>query len=440
MRKLFFILLCVILSIGIVPGTAYTEPVSLWPEQEVLLDVRDDYETTTKVNMPATTAEVNTQETKVLLPINPCAVSVRPGTGEVAVKDTDCIKIYAAATHLVERLTISCPGIESLSFSKDGRFLYASTKTSVLKYASSPTGYTLLSTTPAAEVVAVEGGKGHEVWVLKKTALERWLGTPDGSYSCQTVASLSKGKSLSYSPAKNSIVVLDDTRIRYFAVTETVAEISRYCIEVPGASAVVQTESAIRVLVNEGSRFFSVQPEGLVEIAELNDTQKAYALAAPGEKTHDFMTITRGTGASGDLKYNAHSNVGYRENPAKQVANATSEIGYKRVAELVSSTFEAGIPVEKVIATLNKTVPPNTNVRLDISTDGGATWITDITLDEVCEVEEGSRLVYRLVLETQDPMETPMVDSIELLQILTKALGRSGAASGGAGSQVRLVR
>jgi len=106
----------------------------------------------------------------------------------------------------------------------------------------------------------------------------------------------------------------------------------------------------------------------------------------------------------------------------------------------VSSTFEAGIPVEKVIATLNKTVPPNTNVRLDISTDGGATWITDITLDEVCEVEEGSRLVYRLVLETQDPMETPMVDSIELLQILTKALGRSGASSGGAGSQVRLVR
>lgn len=435
MRRLVFILLVAFLLVGVLFRMAFAEPL-FGPEQELLLDVQDEYDTTDQVDMPSTSAEVDTEVTKVLLPVNPCAVSIRAGTGEVAVKDTDCIKICAAATCLVEQLTINCPGIESLSYSKDGRFLYASSKTSVLKYAAIPTGYVLLTSTAASDVVAVEGGKGHEVWVLKKAALERWLGAPDGSYSRQTISTLTKGKSLSYSASKNSVVVLDDTRLRYFAVAESVVEIARYSADVAGAIAVVQTESAIRVLVNEGSRYLSIQPEGLVEIPSLKDTQRAFALAAPNEKSQDFVAVTRGTGTSGDVKYKAHSGVGYTDNPARYVANATNEIGYKREAELLSNAFDATIPVNKVLATLNKTVPRNTNVRLDISTDGGATWITDITLDEVCEVDEGSELVYRLVLETQDPMETPIVDSIELLQILAMALGR-GAGLGG--SQVRLV-
>jgi hypothetical protein len=431
--------LFIVLLVVLLPCEAFAEPLLFGPEQEALLDVQDDYDTTNQVDMPATSAEVDTQGTKVMLPLNPCAVSIRAGTGHVAVKDADCIKIYAPGTHFVEQLTLGCPGVVSVSYSKDGRFLYASTANSVLKYAVSASDYVLVTRVDAADLVSVEGGEGHDIWVLRKTALERWLGTSDGGYSPVTVSTLTKGKSVSYSPSKNSAVVLDDSELRYFAVAANTIEIDKYRTSLPGATAVVQTESAIRVLVGEGSRYFSVQPEGLVEIPSLKDTQRAFALAAPNEKSQDFIAVTRGTGTSGDVKYKAHSGVGYTDNPARYVANATNEIGYKREAELLSNAFGATIPVNKVLATLNKTVPRNTNVRLDISTDGGATWITDITLDEVCEVDEGSELVYRLVLETQDPMETPMVDSIELLQILVKALGPGAGGNGLGGSQVRLV-
>lgn len=427
-----FLAMLVILLVSILPRQAYAVTI-YWPEQEVLLEVTDDYDTTDKVDLLSTSAEVDTEATYVLLPLNPCAVSVRPGTGEVAVKDTDCIKIYASASNLVERLTISCPGVISVSYSKDGRFLYACTSNSVLKYAVSETGYVQVSSRSATDVVAVAGGKGHEVWVLKKQALERWLGTPDGSYSPQAIATLTRGRSLSYSEAKNSVVVLDDTRIRYFAVAASIVEIAKYSVTVPGAIAVAQTESAIRVITKDGSRYYSVQPDGLLEINALQDTQKAYAVTTPNEKSQDFIVIRHGVGATGDLQYKAYSHIGYVENPAKQVASAASEVGYRREAELLSSAFTAIIPIDKVVATLTEIVPPNTGVSLDISTDGGVTWTTVTDFDEVYEVPEGFTFVYRLVLTTLDPLETPIVDRIELLQILTKAVG------GGAGSRVRLV-
>ncbi len=438
MRRLGFALL-VVLLVGLLPCEVFAEPRYFGPEQDALLDIRDEYDTTNQVDIPATSAEVDTDRTKVMLPLNPCAVSVRAGTGHVAVKDTDCIGIYAAGTHFVEQLTLDCPGVVSVSYSKDGRFLYASTATSVLKYAISASDYVLVTSVDTLDLVAVEGGKGHDVWVLKKTGLERWLGTSDGGYSPLTVSTLTKGKSLSYSSAKNAVVVLDDSRLRYFAVAANTVEIDTHGADIPGATAVVQTESAIRVLLAGGSRYFSVQPDGLVEIPALEDTQKGFALAAPNDKSQDFMIISRGAGAVGDLSYKAYAGSRYTDNPAREVASATREVGYRREAVLLSSVFEAEMPVNKVMAALNQTISSNTSVRLDISTDGGATWITDLALDEVCEVAEGTTLVYRLVLETVDPMDTPTVDSIELLQILTKALAPGLGGIAGGGSEVRLV-
>lgn len=437
MRKVLYGLLG--LLILLLPKTMFAGPLFLTPEQEELLDIQDEYDTTELVNVGVTSAEVNTEETKVMLPMNPCAVSFRPGTGHVAVKGTDSIKVYAPGTGMVEQLTLSCPGVISVSYSKDGGHLYACTENSVLKYAVSSEGYILVSQIGSADLVAVEGGKGHEIWVLKKTALERWLGTPDGGYSVVSVAALAKGKSVSYSPTKNSVVVLDDSTLRYFAVAHTAEEIQAYRTTVAGATAAVQTESAVRVLTAGGSRYFSVQPSGLVEVAALNDPGTGFALAVPSDKSQDFALLKRGAGGSGDLGYRALSQEGYVENPGRTASNVADSVGYKREAVLISSTFSASIPVNKIKAVLDKSISSNTGVRLDISTDGGITWITDVTLDEVCEVSEGSALVYRLVLETRDPMDTPAVDSIELLQILTTPVvpGMGGIAGGG--SQVRLV-
>jgi hypothetical protein len=57
-----------------------------------------------------------------------------------------------------------------------------------------------------------------------------------------------------------------------------------------------------------------------------------------------------------------------------------------------------------------------------------------LTPDTISDVPEGSALIYKLVLGTTDPLDTPTVDMIQLLQIFVKILGPGSGAT-----EVRLV-
>lgn len=382
---------------------------------ENLLIVRDDYESSTKLNIGETDAEVDLEETNLKLPLNPAAVSIKFDGTEVAVRDKDVIKIYATTkTGLILAQTLNCPKVASVSYSKTAPYLFASTEDKVVVYLQGVNGYSKVGEFPVSMVVAVEGAEGRNVWVLTKQAVHLWYFRSDGNYTQKSMATLQRGKNISYSPDGKAVAVMDENKVRYFKLS------GASLIELPGCSttiadaiAVTLVKGGYRVLTKgNGTKYFTVQGNSVISVSSFDTPDSGFAICHNNANPKEFATLT----ANG-IRYEAQTTGPiFTDQPAKQTTDPV-EVGYKKVATAVSAVFESEVPVSRLRATMRQTLPPNTTVRLDVSTDGGVTWEINIPLDTNVDVREGDSLVYRITLESTDPYVTPTVDLIELLQV-----------------------
>ena len=91
-------------------------------------------------------------------------------------------------------------------------------------------------------------------------------------------------------------------------------------------------------------------------------------------------------------------------------------LGYKSTGTLMSKTIETDNPIVAVTPTWNSTDPAGTNLSVNVSVDGGATWNTAVNGTKLTWDYDGNntKLKYKVLFETTDINETPVLHDIML--------------------------
>lgn len=444
-----------------------------------LVWIQDDYLSTDEVDLEATTAVVDTENPgRVYLPgfwhitsdILPGVVALHPGAIQAAAGTpeeewsedgepqpatvlqgfmgdgfTGMYQIPDWTTHVGE--------IRGIAWTGDGGHLAVATPEEVRVFALDGTGLRQLTTIPVAEALAVAGGPGRDLWIADTTGI-RYFAWDGAAYreiperrltGVDSLVALSTGKTVE---GQDVLVVLAETGIGYYRFDGTSWR-QLFSIHEPDAAGVALAgDGGVFVLLRDPTdsdqRAFEVVYYGLAEdglrrlTGTLLDAPAWGIVTVPASWGPRDFAVINWTG----VNYYAWDGEGWRRNYSRDIwgtffmAMQKQSEGYVSEAWLYSTVQETFIPVGRIRAEIQADIPPGTGIELEISTDGGQTW-TPIPLDTNVDVPPGNQLVYRVRLTTEDMGQTPVLDRIDLRQVVYI---NGQARSLGIPVKVRLVR
>lgn len=160
----------------------------------------------------------------------------------------------------------------------------------------------------------------------------------------------------------------------------------------------------------------------------------AWSIQVPGAASAAAGWDARSLGvvAGSRVRYWDWTGDGVREVAAKGIVDVGSG-AYAEAAVYRSVVFPLDHQVGVVQVDLEGDFPAGTGVAVKVSTDGGTTWTAVAPcvnpVDVVAEcgplnqaVPIGSELVYELILTTDDPSRTPVVDRADVVEIASREL------------------
>lgn len=382
-----------------------------------LLVFEDDFLNLNYTDTALTTAAVITTPPGIVtISQGQASFAYRPGVRQLAVALTDRIALLAYdGTQLREIKNYYVSGINSVAFSEKGDFLFAGGNNEIKIFGFTAEGdLKQVGSVGYSGVLAVEGTTGNGFWALSKKKASYFGFSGTSVWRELFSISVNNGRSVSYSPVRNAVLILDTNRVRYFAFNGTSwAENSFFEVTVPNAQSVAWTVNGggYRVL-SQGQNviYFAITPYGLRRYTPLDDVYGgAFGIVRSPWANYDFGVSKPGMGI-----YRAWSGSSYVTRP--ELSFAIGGQGVQSSALYVSRVIVTATPVYLIRIAPTEVVPSTATTTYQVSTDGGATWTT-VTPLTVTPVPSGNQLVYRIFLTTSDITQPPVIDKVQLLQI-----------------------
>ncbi len=405
-----------------------------------LLALEDHFLNRTLLDNALTTSDIDTAlPGTASLHWDPGSVAVRPNKKEMVVCSEGTVRFYSLGGSGMERIPerdIALPGLLSATYSADGSILVLATPTEARAYGIDQSGGLVLLWTAGglADVVSVEHATGRNFWLLTKAAAlyYAWSGGAYQEVSAFRIVGLASARSMSF--RNNVVLILDGDTVRYYRFDSGgYVENSAFNAAVTGARAVVLLEGAFRVLSGDGTRtqFYVLGPASSVRVAGMDDLLGgATDIEGSPWRYWEYAALT-----TAGIVYKAFDGRGWQTNQALSISSPF-RVGYRLSDAVVSTVLPALERVARVRAEMIGAIPFGCGVLCEVSTNGGATWTT-AGFDVNTDVPNGMSLCYRLTLTTSDPLVTPVVDRIRVLQIGYRVV--KGSEVGMGSMKARLV-
>ena len=402
-------------------------------ENPNLLVVEDHFLDTSGLQQAATTAMVATSPPgTVRLPWRPGGLSLRPGAVETAVCARDTVRFYVfngASMAEVPGRSIAFSGVASISHSEDGSVLFAASPTEVRAYAFTQGGVPVLAgrVTGLSGVVSVEKAAGRDFWILTvgQASYYAWNGTSYVERPGLRLTGFSNARGISRRP--EGLVVLDGETVKRFRFSgSSFVEQPAYAVTVQGATAVVQVDGGFRVLIGNGTRtqFYVFDAGASRRLATLDDNLLGAVAVAPSPwGLWEYAVI----GPEG-ISYRSLIGGGMGEYLGFSVRTPFG-VGYEPSAVVVSRVFPAIEPVTRVRLESMESVPSGCSVTYEVGTDGGVTW-TPVVPGTNVDTPSGMSLCWKATLQSTNPLVSPEIDYVRLLQIGYKVVPGSQVGLG----------
>ncbi|MCR4425022.1 MAG: hypothetical protein NUW23_02370, partial [Firmicutes bacterium] len=389
-------------------------------ENPNLLALEDHFLDKTLLDAALTTADIDTASPGVAsLHWDSGSVALRPNKAEMVACSEGIARFYAfdgsGMAHTPEK-DLAVSGLLSAAYTADGSVLLLATPTEVRACGITEGGAveTLCSIGSLSDVVSVERAVGKDFWILTRTAAlyYAWSGGTYSEVSGFRVAGLASGRSLSF--RDNALLVLDGDEVRYYRFDSgAYVENGTFNVTVPGARGVAFLDGAFRVLSGDGSRTFLyvLGAGGSQPVAGMDDPLSgATDITASPWRRWEYAALTT-TG----IVYRAFDGEEWETNHALSLS-CPFGVGYRPSATVVSTVQPAVEVISRVRVEWLGSIPLGCDVLCEVSADGGGTW-TVVAPGANTDVPNGMFLCYRLTLVASNPLLTPVVDQIRVLQI-----------------------
>lgn len=345
--------------------------------------------------------------------------------------------------------------IRALSWTGDGEHLIVALADQVQVYGPADNGLRVVSTVAESGVRDLAPGPGRSFWLLDGAGVRHfaWDGWGYRELAAWQISGLSTPVAISGGRIGESawaVLVLDGTLVRYFASTAGAwRELNAYQAAEPGAVDLgLAGDGGYFVLLEDttagdGSArrlvYYGRGQAGARRVSELVLADPAWGLAAvPVSWGQRDAAVLNWTGVS----YYGWNGAGWGRNYSRDIWGTflsgmqRQGRGYAAEAWVYGRIQSTDIPVGRVRVLMDADAPEGTAVAVGVTTDGGVTW-TPVPVEQNTDVPPGTEFGYRLRLATQEPSVTPVVDRIEVRQVVyrdvpARMLGRQ--------VQVRLIR
>lgn len=366
--------------------------------------------------------------------------SLRPYKKEIAAVVKDGFKIIEFnGSAMTERVTLSLSGAKALAYSSSGNFLAVVSENAVHVYGFTDDGCPReVSLKTVSNVIAVTGFLNDSFLILtpNKVLCLAWNGSQWMGYPWAGIEGFTAATQLAFSPADNSLAVLDSGKLTYCRwdgdgfrkLASTTAQESL---------GVAVEGGGLRLLDAQGTRFYDTPQGTLAAFPELNDNVQGYAIAPSPWGIHDYALLTKN-----GIEYRAWSGSSLVMAPEYSVAGTfgggSESYGPPSGNEgvYVSKPIPAKELCSRVRLEADWTGPAESSVKFELSTDGGNSF-TEVLLNQNTPVPPGYQVVYKITLKTTGG--APKVDRVRLLQIGIKVIPAPLIDVNGR-SRVRLVQ
>ena len=435
-RVLIAVLLAAFLAALLLPDRAVQEG-----DLGYLLYVDDHFLSLDKTDRQFTTAAVHTGPPGVvMLPRSGSGdvVALRPGALQLVVVEDNRIRGYSfSGSSMVPdpRLEVAFPGVRAVAWTSDGRFLAAASDSRVRVWGLDSEGRLRQISQwslAGSELVALEGGPGADLWLVEQRKAVRYGFTGSGwAPLAGDSFALEEGKAASWDSRRQALAVLDGSKVRCFALSASgFVEVLQWEAEVAGACGVAVHGLGYSVIVGRTARSYGYGPAGVVRIPALDLDLGGEGLGAATSPWGEFEWVAV---TPWGVRYAGWGGSGWVFDPARSVAGAIGGGVIADHAEFRSVVFPALVPVFKVRLEVEAQVPAGSEVRYEVSTDGGSRWV-ELVPGVNTLVPEGNAVVYRMLLFRGTSARGPEVDRVVLAQIAYRYL------PGRVGGFVRLVK
>ena len=384
----------------------------------------DHFTDLSKLNMSATTAEVDTAfPGKVRLAKTPQAVAACPSRVEYCVMEEGGIRRYVhdggSMRASPEGYAVSLPGAFSGSYSETGERLFVAAGDFVRVYGFDGEGFREMLSLGVPGLLAVSSaGEGEDFFVLtsQSAMYYAWSGSEYSRVAPFDISGLSAGRALSAS-GRGIVMVLDGRTLRFFKRTEAglseVLALREVLSENPIGAGLSWDGSLARVLFSDRAECYQVGPDDTVKLPSFTVSLSSLPLAvACSPWAEEDFAVLKPSG----VDWYSRSDTGWRINQALSVSGLSLFV-YRQTGEVHSKIFALDHDIEKVRLEASYSAPQDTSVTFQVTTDGGATW-TDVPLNENVLVPPGRDVGLKIVLSSSPARDsTPEVDSVDLFEI-----------------------
>lgn len=470
-------------SVAANPVFESEDPFSMW-------EIFDHFTSTDQINVDLTTAKVNTAEPgTVTLPLRRSEKPIV--AAPLAALHTDSMSLVVAAPDAEQKdagsptdpppparhlFGFAGDGLEMRSFppwnlpdfgliraiawTGDSGHLIVAQETAAEAYAVDQDGNLHRIATIPIAASSVAGAQGRDFWALVDGEVQyfAWTGLDYREVPSRRISGLTSPICISSDIWRGAVAVLDGTQVRYFASDGgSHREVPSYNATVEGAVAVALLKGGgYRVLVadentQEANRtvYFTVTDSGVRPVPEMDDNldEGAFNILGSPWGEQDYVALT----ASG-LRYRAFDSMSMRPNPFLSADGAwwtelvSALMEYVPDAELVSGVW-TGKPVGIVLVSFPN-LPPQpdgTSFTVQVTAnfnhnDPAATVWENVPIGSAVQLQNpGYDFAYRILLHTDDPKVTPVIDEIQVKHLYVRHM-HVGDPMTGTKLRVLLVR
>lgn len=345
--------------------------------------------------------------------------------------------------------------IRALAWTGDGEHLIVALAGEVQVYGLTANGLRMMATVAVAGVSDLAPGPGRSFWLLDGMRVRHfaWDGSGYRELPAWQIDGLSAPVAISggrFGDSAWALIVLDGIRVRYFAgAAGAWRELATYqATEPDGVDVALAGDGGYFVLLRDpatgdGSArrlvYYGRSGKDVRRVMELVTDDPAWGLATvPASWGERDVAVLNWTGVS----YYSWNGAGWGRNYSRDIWGTflaglqRQGRGYAAEAWAYSRIQSTDLPVGRVRVLMEADVPEGTAVEVAVTTDGGVTW-TPVPAAENTDVPPGTGFGYRLRLATRKTSITPVIDRVEVRQVVyrdvpARVLGRQ--------VQVRLVR
>lgn len=465
-RWLLALAFCLALGTGLAGALAAAGG---WQGVFGLLWIQDDFLDTAQVDMTQTTAVVDTAAGVVRLPqvprqganhLPPLA-ALRPGETKVVLavpstgqqEPTDLVGFAGDGNQMRPFPPWNVQGIgpiRAVAWTGDGSHLAVALDAGVRVYGTAQDGSLRQVAAIPVAAVSLAGAPGRDLWVLDEGGAVRyfaWDGRQYREIIPRRLSGFAAIRGISSDPDRRILLVLDGERVRYYTASLLgYREIPANGVQVQGAISVAAIRGGgYRILVaggigqNPRTVYVGIGPGGTRLVPALDDIlpEDAWGIVPSPWGDWDYAALT-----AWGLRYRAFDGRNMRPDPSRSIPGnwwqgvVRQQLAYVSDAVLVSRLWQAPIPVGRVRLVADAQSPPGTQLAFDVSTDGGTSW-QPVSTGANVDVNPGYDFRYRIRLHTDDDLQTPVVDRVEIRQVVYT---NAPAATLGMRVRVRLVK